>query len=317
MLISYGVVKIIITMILLCICFVSTTMVLLDEYSAKITFFDEYFKRKQKNNLKILPETDHDDKDVCPPLFERKIYDISLVIPVRNRECNLKKDVDEIINILENVSIKNNISWEIVVVDNGSIDNTYLISQGYTKNYSNIRLIRNDIILPDGDIIQIGIFYSYGAEIFVVNTNANIISTYLESFIQNKLSVNNSDKESHVCIGLCVFNNNKNKNQDVFRKMNSIDQFSKPQSSLISISKRSARVILPNIHIKSIFMIYEIIYLSQKLFGECLVYKIEKHFEQKPGILEYLYDSWIRLYIRLNYYLSIWTFTKKYPNFNA
>lgn len=65
---------------------------------------------------------------------------LSVVIPAFNEEDNIKKGApDTVLKYLENQKY----TWEIVFVDDGSVDNTVSLLDKYTKKNSKFRLIKN------------------------------------------------------------------------------------------------------------------------------------------------------------------------------
>ncbi|MEM0356681.1 MAG: glycosyltransferase family 2 protein [Candidatus Anstonellales archaeon] len=86
-------------------------------------------------------------------------YRISFVVPVYNEGENIKKCLDSLMNIDYPKD-----RFEVIVVDDGSTDNTGIILEDYAKRYDNIRVIRKEnggaasaknvgILNSSGDII--------------------------------------------------------------------------------------------------------------------------------------------------------------------
>lgn len=63
---------------------------------------------------------------------------ISIIIPVKNAEAYLERCLDSILKSLKKAGNK---KAEILLVDNGSTDNTPKIEQAYAKNYSFIKIL--------------------------------------------------------------------------------------------------------------------------------------------------------------------------------
>lgn len=62
------------------------------------------------------------------------VYKISIIIPTYNREEYLKKTIDSVIN--QTIGFNN---IELIIIDDGSIDNTQKIIEDYKTRYSNIK----------------------------------------------------------------------------------------------------------------------------------------------------------------------------------
>ncbi|MCR4325016.1 MAG: glycosyltransferase family 2 protein [Candidatus Curtissbacteria bacterium] len=65
---------------------------------------------------------------------------LTVIIPAYNEEPNFKKGtIDGVPEYLE----KQNYSWEILIVDDGSDDNTASLAEEFAKKHNNIRVIKN------------------------------------------------------------------------------------------------------------------------------------------------------------------------------
>jgi len=63
---------------------------------------------------------------------------VSVIMEIYNCETTLSASVDSIIN----QTYKN---WELILCDDGSTDNTYMIAKQYANQYNNIKLIKNKV----------------------------------------------------------------------------------------------------------------------------------------------------------------------------
>ena len=65
---------------------------------------------------------------------------LSVIIPAYNEESNFKKGLlEEVPEYLE----KQDYDWEILIVDDGSDDQTAALSEGFAKKHKNVRVIKN------------------------------------------------------------------------------------------------------------------------------------------------------------------------------
>ena len=78
---------------------------------------------------------------------------LSIIIPARNESENLELCIKEIADEL----IKNKIEHEVLVVDDGSTDNTSEIVSSFALKYKSIKCIRNDKENGFGRAVRIGL----------------------------------------------------------------------------------------------------------------------------------------------------------------
>lgn len=68
-----------------------------------------------------------------------KVKELSIFFPFWNEEKNIEVVVKKAVRVAKNVAEK----WEIIMVDDGSSDNTYEIAQRLAKNNPNLKVTRN------------------------------------------------------------------------------------------------------------------------------------------------------------------------------
>ncbi len=84
---------------------------------------------------------------------------LSVVIPAYNEEINLKRGVlDSVYEYLKDKKF----TWEVIISNDASKDNTSLIVEKYTKKYPNFRLINQPINLGKGGNVIAGISSAEG-----------------------------------------------------------------------------------------------------------------------------------------------------------
>jgi len=72
--------------------------------------------------------------------------DLSVIVPVYNEENVIKSFTDHLLNVLNSINMTCNMSWEIVFVDDGSLDNTFEIIKTLavsSEKISGVRFSRN------------------------------------------------------------------------------------------------------------------------------------------------------------------------------
>ncbi len=69
-----------------------------------------------------------------------KVPELSVFFPAYNEEKNLPNTVGKAIEILKNFAEK----WEIIIVDDGSSDNTGVVAKKFAEKYKNIRIVTHN-----------------------------------------------------------------------------------------------------------------------------------------------------------------------------
>jgi dolichyl-phosphate beta-glucosyltransferase len=103
---------------------------------------------------------------------------ISIVIPSFNEESTLKEAVMTSATELAKYSPDN---WEIIIVDDGSQDRTFLVAQQMTLN-PRIRLFRHDINRGKGAAVRTGVLQTRGDAVLVMDADLSTHPAMLESF---------------------------------------------------------------------------------------------------------------------------------------
>ena len=122
---------------------------------------------------------------------------ISIIIPMYNAQ-------DYIVALLDCIIAQTEKSFEVLLCDDGSTDNTVRICQDYAKRDQRFRVIRN---LHQGvsQSRNSGIAASSGIWITFIDCDDRISSTYLSSLLQGAIN----DSIDLVCCGYAVISGNK------------------------------------------------------------------------------------------------------------
>ena len=65
---------------------------------------------------------------------------LSVVIPAHNEENRLPNTLEQVIRFLERQSV----TYEVIIVENGSIDKTFEIAQKFAQNHRNVRVLKSE-----------------------------------------------------------------------------------------------------------------------------------------------------------------------------
>lgn len=88
--------------------------------------------------------------------------DLSLIMPAKNEEKTLREIVEKVEEILSNA-----MSFEIIIVDDGSVDRTNMHAEELAKKYGNIKILRNEKSSGKSRSVQKGILASTGEYVVI------------------------------------------------------------------------------------------------------------------------------------------------------
>jgi dolichyl-phosphate beta-glucosyltransferase len=111
---------------------------------------------------------------------------LSIVIPAYNEESKIIATLESIIDFLS----KKNYSYEIIVVDDGSRDNTYHITKNFAEKNKNVLVLKNQKNEGKGSAIKKGVMSAQGEYILFMDadhsTPINEIDKMLSLLESNK-----------------------------------------------------------------------------------------------------------------------------------
>ena len=106
---------------------------------------------------------------------------ISVVIPCYNEEAIIKVNIELIKDFLVNKSFK--YDWEIVIINDGSKDNTATIADELEKQNKNIRVIHHHVNLNLGNALKTGFCNSKGEIIIVLDVDLSYSVENIEKLV--------------------------------------------------------------------------------------------------------------------------------------
>lgn len=111
---------------------------------------------------------------------------ISVVLPCYNEEAILPKNLDAIIDYLE--SLNGKYLWEIVLIDDGSMDQTGRIADEYAKQFlDKIRIIHHPTNLNLGNALKTGFKNSKGDIIVVMDIDLSYSVDHIEKMVDKMI----------------------------------------------------------------------------------------------------------------------------------
>ncbi len=111
-----------------------------------------------------------------------KIGSLSVFLPAFNEEKNIEKTVLSVKNILSGVAV----TWEIIIVNDGSQDKTGEIAENLTKNDSRIKVISHESNLGYGASLKSGFYNSKYPWIAFIDSDGQFDFSEISSFIEKQ-----------------------------------------------------------------------------------------------------------------------------------
>ena len=110
------------------------------------------------------------------PLCETTLNNtLSLIMPVRNCESTLARQVARWLEIIPELTQK----FEVLIVDDGSADHTFDIANELSREYPQIRALRNMVSRGTQQAVRTGLEQARGEIVFVQDEDASISSNDL------------------------------------------------------------------------------------------------------------------------------------------
>ncbi|MFZ5946726.1 MAG: glycosyltransferase family 2 protein [Stygiobacter sp.] len=110
---------------------------------------------------------------------------VSIILPTFNREKLLDRSINSVVN-------QNFKSWELIIVDDGSSDNTFDLVNSYLSDYENVRYIKHsNRKLPLS--LNAGILLSVGKYICFLGSDDEYKPSYIEERVNFMIENSNVD----------------------------------------------------------------------------------------------------------------------------
>ncbi|HYM92704.1 MAG TPA: glycosyltransferase family 2 protein [Chitinophagaceae bacterium] len=106
---------------------------------------------------------------------------LSIILPCYNEEAILKNNLQTILDYLKNKSLK--YQWEILLVNDGSSDQTGRIADKFSEENNNVRVIHHPANLNLGHALQTGFCNSKGDIIVVLDIDLSYSVEYIEQMV--------------------------------------------------------------------------------------------------------------------------------------
>jgi len=110
---------------------------------------------------------------------------ISVILPCYNEEAILETNLIKIIKYLE--SKNDQYQWEIVIINDGSRDNTGTIADNFEKKYSYVRVIHHPTNLNLGNALKTGFKNAKGDIIVVMDIDLSYSVDHIEKMVDKMI----------------------------------------------------------------------------------------------------------------------------------
>ena len=111
---------------------------------------------------------------------------ISIVAPCYNEEAILELNIKTILSYMESKSSKYN--WEIIIINDGSKDNTAAIANKLAEENPSVRVIHHPTNLNLGNAIKTGFSNSRGEIIVVLDIDLSYSEQYIETMVDKLIN---------------------------------------------------------------------------------------------------------------------------------
>ncbi len=108
-------------------------------------------------------------------MSRNKDIDVSVIVPMFNEQENVKRTLDRLTRALDSTSK----GWEIVVVDDGSTDQTWKLVEDYSRLNSRVKLVSYPVNQGRGKALRVGFTHAQGK--IICTTDADL--SYEEKYI--------------------------------------------------------------------------------------------------------------------------------------
>jgi dolichol-phosphate mannosyltransferase len=113
---------------------------------------------------------------------------VSVVTPCYNEEAIIEVNIKALCNYLETKNHK--YDWEIVIINDGSKDNTAAIANELAKQNTKVRVIHHPTNLNLGNAIKTGFNNSYGEIIVILDIDLSYAEGHIETMVDRLVETN-------------------------------------------------------------------------------------------------------------------------------
>jgi len=112
-------------------------------------------------------------------LKERGAPIISVILPAHNEGAKIERTMERVLHTLSGTTD----AYELIVVDDGSVDDTFQRASSYSLKNNNIRAIRNSHNVGKGYAVKRGAKYARGQAVVVLDADMEIDPEQLKGYL--------------------------------------------------------------------------------------------------------------------------------------
>lgn len=259
---------------LLALIAICTIYIAIDRFAPDQTTADLIFKRKKDaKELSYSVETT-DENWEHPSLYDQPTIKLSIIISEKNSESSISSVLERVADaMLSRSSLDPTFTWEVIVVDDFSKDNSANIVKGFSHTTPGVRLIRLNEEYGMSAALQVGACFSLGEN--VLFTDLRAVSNINEKLSQFEEKIANG--QCDVVFGSRnEYNEASEESRDAFSSaahaffsaslsLIGVNSVLDPQSPFVMMTRKFLINIVTNMHTHELFAFTEIAYLAQKM----------------------------------------------------
>lgn len=277
------------------------------------------------------------EREAFPSLNDDWSVHISVIVPAYNEEERLPPMLDECVEYLENRR-KSGLTYEIIVVSDGSVDKTVQIAHSYSKKYKNIRVLKLIKNRGKGGAVRLGIQSARGSVILFADADGAtkfVDLDKLEKSLNDVLGVDytkDPDKvatqEALICGSRAHLEEQEIANRSFFRLFLMygfhflvwffcVKEIRDTQCGFKLMTRKSARTIFDVLHVERWAFDVEMLYIAQTL--KIPITEIAVNWTEIEGSKLVPFWSWLQMgrdlgLIWLRYKVGAWKLSKPKTN---
>ncbi|XP_034951273.1 dolichyl-phosphate beta-glucosyltransferase [Chelonus insularis] len=273
------------------------------------------------------------EREVFPSIDDKQSLHLSVIIPAYNEEERLQPMLDESLEYLEKRK-RSGLTYEIIVVSDGSTDKTVKVAESYAEKYDNIRVLELIKNRGKGGAVRLGMQSARGSVLLFADADgATKFSDFekLEESLKNVLGCDYltnpqqvADAHAVICGSRAHLEKEETAKRSIFRLFLMhgfhilvwtlcVRDIRDTQCGFKLLTRQSARVLFQALHVERWAFDVEMLYLAQTL--NIPITEIAVNWTEIEGSKIVPFWSWLQMgrdlgLIWLRYRIGAWKIRK-------